>query len=66
MEFKRFTSVPLQSRFLSQTDTLSNKLLKLFEQRGGQMGLSLRFMLKDIVTPMAQVTNKHKCIINFN
>lgn len=41
-EFKRITTIPLQSRFLSQLDVLSDKLLKLFEKRGGQIGKQLQ------------------------
>ena len=29
--------MPLQSRFLSQLDVLSDRLVKLFEKRGGQI-----------------------------
>ncbi len=31
-EFKRITTVALQSRFLSQIDMLSDKLLKVFQK----------------------------------
>ncbi|KAM9354214.1 uncharacterized protein KZ484_012402 [Pholidichthys leucotaenia] len=44
-EFKRITTVPLQSRFFSQLDVLSDKLLKLFEKRGGQIGKHLQSIL---------------------
>lgn len=44
-EFKRITTMPLQSRFLSQLDMLSDKLIKLFENRGGQIGKRLKSML---------------------
>ncbi|XP_028292864.1 uncharacterized protein LOC114455680 [Gouania willdenowi] len=49
-EFKRITTMPLQSRFLSQLDVLSDKLLKLFEKRGGQLGKKLQ----NILAQMAQ------------
>lgn len=44
-EFKRITTMPLQSRFLSQLDLLSDKLLKLFKNRGGQIGKRLQSIL---------------------
>lgn len=39
------------SKFLSQLDVLSEKLLKLFEKRGGQIGRKLQHILAH----MAQV-----------
>jgi len=50
-EFKRITTMSLQSRFLSQIDLLTDKLLKVFQKRGGQMGRRLQ----TIMEPMAQV-----------
>ncbi|KAL7407602.1 hypothetical protein ABVT39_010973 [Epinephelus coioides] len=50
-EFKHITTMPLQSRFLSQLDVHSEKLMKLFKNRGGQMGRCL----ESIVAPMAEV-----------
>ena len=41
-EFKRISTVPLQSKFLSQLDLHSDKLMKLFEKRGGQLGEKLK------------------------
>ena len=43
--------MPLQSRFLTQLDVRSDKLLKLFEKRGGQIGKRLERTL----APMTQV-----------
>lgn len=37
--------MPLQSRFLSQLDVLSDKLLNLFKNRGGQIGKRLQSIL---------------------
>ena len=37
--------MPLQSRFLSQLDILSDKLLKLFKNRGGQIDKRLENIL---------------------
>lgn len=37
-EFKQITTVPLQSKFLSQLDLRSHNLTKLFKKRGGQLG----------------------------
>nr|XP_023655925.1 uncharacterized protein LOC111837808 [Paramormyrops kingsleyae] len=59
-EFKRITTMALQSRFLSQIDILSDKLLKVFQKRGGQR------RLQTIMEPMAQdddVDAGRECII---
>ncbi|XP_039464174.1 zinc finger protein 678-like isoform X3 [Oreochromis aureus] len=52
-EFKRITTMPLQSRFLSQLDYLSESLLKVFAKRSGQQGKKLKdiaaMMTDDIV-----------------
>ncbi|XP_074551476.1 uncharacterized protein LOC141808698 isoform X1 [Halichoeres trimaculatus] len=61
-EFKRITTIPLQSRFLSQLDVLSDKLLKPFEKRGGQIGKRLQ----SILTHMAEVDDVdvgRECVI---
>uniref|UniRef100_A0AAV2KAG7 Uncharacterized protein n=1 Tax=Knipowitschia caucasica TaxID=637954 RepID=A0AAV2KAG7_KNICA len=47
-EFKRLTTIPLQSRFLSQLDIFSNKLLALFKKRGGQIGKKLQELMKSM------------------
>ncbi|KAG7513756.1 hypothetical protein JOB18_015916 [Solea senegalensis] len=47
-EFKRLTTIPLQSRFLSQLDLLSQSLLRMFENRSGEQGKKL----KDIAATM--------------
>ncbi|XP_008278365.1 uncharacterized protein LOC103356092 [Stegastes partitus] len=49
-EFKRITTMPLQSKFLSRLDVLSDRRLKLFEKRGGQIGKRLQ----SIVAHMSQ------------
>ncbi|XP_053092636.1 uncharacterized protein LOC117597938 [Pangasianodon hypophthalmus] len=41
-EFKRITTVPLQSKLLSQLDLYSDKLMRLFKKRGGQLGERLK------------------------
>ncbi|XP_047229466.1 uncharacterized protein LOC124873030 [Girardinichthys multiradiatus] len=41
-EFKRITTIPLQSTFLSQLDHHFNNLMKLFKRRGGQFGQKLK------------------------
>lgn len=50
-EFRRITTIPLQSRFLSQLDILSDKLVKLFKKRAGQIGTHL----KTVLSPITQV-----------
>uniref|UniRef100_A0AAX7SGW4 Uncharacterized protein n=1 Tax=Astatotilapia calliptera TaxID=8154 RepID=A0AAX7SGW4_ASTCA len=53
--------MPLQSRFLSQIDVLSDKFIKVFKERGGQIGRRLQ----NILEPMAQddVDLVRECII---
>ncbi|KAI2647583.1 Inner spore coat protein H [Labeo rohita] len=61
-EFKRITTMSLQSRFLSQIDMLSDKLLKVFQKRGGQIGRRPQ----TIMEPMAEdddVDVGRECII---
>ncbi|XP_070402493.1 uncharacterized protein [Nothobranchius furzeri] len=41
-EFKRITTMPLQSRFLSQLDLLSESLLRVFAKRSGEQGKKLK------------------------
>ncbi|XP_026009335.1 uncharacterized protein LOC113013020 isoform X2 [Astatotilapia calliptera] len=41
-EFKRITTIPLQSKFLSQMDLHLDNLVKLFKRRGGQLGQRLK------------------------
>ncbi len=60
-EFKRITTMSLQSRFLSQIDLLSDKLLKVFQKRGGEMGRRLQ----TIMEPMAQVCQDLVCVYTF-
>ncbi|KAL7392335.1 hypothetical protein ABVT39_023167, partial [Epinephelus coioides] len=43
-EFKRITTMPLQSRFLSQLDLLSERLLRVFAKRSGEQGKKLKDM----------------------
>jgi hypothetical protein len=43
-EFKGVTTMPLQSRFISQIDLNSASLLRVFEKRSGQQGKKLRDM----------------------
>lgn len=47
-EFKRITNMPLQSRFLSQLDFLSENLLRVFAMQSGEQGKKL----KDIAAMM--------------
>ncbi|XP_030578575.1 uncharacterized protein LOC115801305 isoform X2 [Archocentrus centrarchus] len=44
-EFKRITTLPLQSRFLSQLDILSSKLIALYKKRGGLIGKHLKSIM---------------------
>ncbi|XP_063049282.1 uncharacterized protein LOC134443429 [Engraulis encrasicolus] len=61
-EFKRITTMPLQSKVLSQLDVYSGDLSRLFERRGGQLGERL----KGIVAELAHcddVDAGRECII---
>ncbi|KAL7872442.1 hypothetical protein SRHO_G00074250 [Serrasalmus rhombeus] len=59
-EFRRITTMPLQSRFLSQLDLHSANLLRVFVKRSGQQGK----MLRDIVAMMTDdVDAGRECII---
>ena len=53
-EFKRIATTPLQSRFLSQLDLLSQSLLRVFAKRSGEQGKKL----KDIAAMMTVRTFK--------
>ncbi|CAL8393718.1 unnamed protein product [Gadus morhua 'NCC'] len=56
--------MPLQSRFRSQLDVRSDKLLKLFEKRGGQIGKRLERTL----APMTQdddVDAGRECVLKW-
>lgn len=56
-EFKRITTMPLQSRFLSQLDFLSESLLRVFAKPSGKQGK----MLKDM-TDMMMVRTYQTCL----
>lgn len=58
-EFKRITTFPLQSKFLSQLDLHSDVLTRLFQKRGGQLGRKL----KRNIAPMADVSDRN--VTNF-
>ncbi|KAF3838956.1 hypothetical protein F7725_015245, partial [Dissostichus mawsoni] len=47
-EFKRITTKPLQSKFLSQLDLHSGTLMKLFQKRGGQLGGRLETIISQM------------------
>ncbi|XP_056591285.1 uncharacterized protein LOC130410568 isoform X2 [Triplophysa dalaica] len=48
-EFKRITTIPLQSKFLSQLDLHYESFLKVFERRPGQQGRKLKEMMSTVV-----------------
>ncbi|KAF3859055.1 hypothetical protein F7725_021454 [Dissostichus mawsoni] len=49
-EFKRITTIPLQSKFLSQLDLYSANLLKMFESTTGQKGKKLKALTNNMDT----------------
>ncbi|XP_045898695.1 uncharacterized protein LOC123966596 isoform X2 [Micropterus dolomieu] len=51
-EFKRITTVPLQSKFLSQLDLHSDNLMRLFQNRGGQLGKRLQRIIAQMADGM--------------
>lgn len=57
-EFLRITTKPLQTKFISQFDLLSDKLTKILEGKGGVKGQKIKavFARKDSVST-------HACII---
>ncbi len=50
-EFRRITTLPLQTKFLSQLDRFSDDLLKVFTKKGGV----IRKRIQDVMVPMSQV-----------
>ncbi|KAL2091655.1 hypothetical protein ACEWY4_013918 [Coilia grayii] len=60
-EFKRITTVPLQSKFLSQLDLHSDNLIRLFQKRGGQLGERLRAIVAELAD--CDVDGGRECII---
>ncbi|XP_078804610.1 uncharacterized protein LOC144992433 [Oryzias latipes] len=47
-EFRRITTMLLQSRFLSQLDIYTDKMMNLFKKRGGVIGAKLKHILEKI------------------
>ncbi|KAL1249299.1 hypothetical protein QQF64_020304 [Cirrhinus molitorella] len=61
-EFRWITTLPLQSKFLSQLDRFSDDLLKVFTKRGGVV----RKRIQDVMVPMSQnatIETKRECIL---
>uniref|UniRef100_A0A7N6FKA3 PB1 domain-containing protein n=3 Tax=Anabas testudineus TaxID=64144 RepID=A0A7N6FKA3_ANATE len=61
-EFKRITTVQLQSKFFHQLDALSEKLTRVFARKGGVLGKRI----KTIMVPMTQVESidiSRECIL---
>lgn len=58
-EFLRITTKPLQTKFMSQFDLLSDKLIKILESKGGVKGQKIKavFARKDSVST-------HVCILS--
>ncbi|XP_076854575.1 uncharacterized protein LOC143509604 [Brachyhypopomus gauderio] len=54
-EFKRITTMPLQSKFLSQLDSYSDNLSRLFQKRGGQLGERLKGIVAELAHGMDEV-----------
>ncbi|XP_034562508.1 uncharacterized protein LOC117829078 [Notolabrus celidotus] len=64
-EFKRITTMPLQSRFLSQLDLLSESLLRVFAKRSGEQGKKLKdiaAMMTDDIDAGRESSIKGLCI----
>nr|XP_023653589.1 uncharacterized protein LOC111836495 isoform X2 [Paramormyrops kingsleyae] len=61
-EFRRITTLPLQSKFMSQLDRFSDDLLKVFSKKGGV----IRKRIQDAMVPISQNDNietKRECIL---
>uniref|UniRef100_A0A8C7XWQ7 Sterile alpha motif domain-containing protein 3 n=1 Tax=Oryzias sinensis TaxID=183150 RepID=A0A8C7XWQ7_9TELE len=56
-EFKRITTMPLQSRFLSQLDFLSESLLRVFSKRSGKQGKMLKDLTDRMMVRTCQLSN---------
>nr|XP_057923636.1 uncharacterized protein LOC131125788 [Doryrhamphus excisus]XP_057923637.1 uncharacterized protein LOC131125789 [Doryrhamphus excisus] len=61
-EFKRITTVPLQSKFFSQVDLHTDNLTRLFQKRGGQLGERLKRITAQIAN-CDDVDAGRECII---
>ncbi|XP_020557693.3 uncharacterized protein LOC110014869 [Oryzias latipes] len=61
-EFKRITTVPLQSQFMSQLDIYSENLTGLFKKRGGQLGQRLKTVLAEM-DQCNDIDARRECII---
>ncbi|KAJ8334016.1 hypothetical protein SKAU_G00413350 [Synaphobranchus kaupii] len=55
-EFKRITTVPLQSKFLSQLDLHTDKMTRLLQKRGGQLGERLKTITAQMADGMDENT----------
>ncbi|KAM6920120.1 uncharacterized protein PEZ65_012164 [Lycodopsis pacificus] len=69
-EFRRCTTIPLESTFISQLDSYTPKFLKLFNSKGGAAGLRVRNVLIDLIKdPHASVVKKRdvtlRCLIEY-
>uniref|UniRef100_A0A3B3HUQ4 Uncharacterized protein n=1 Tax=Oryzias latipes TaxID=8090 RepID=A0A3B3HUQ4_ORYLA len=55
-EFRRITTMLLQSRFLSQLDIYTDKMMNLFKKRGGVIGAKLKHILEKIEKAIEDTT----------
>uniref|UniRef100_A0AAQ5ZT10 Uncharacterized protein n=1 Tax=Amphiprion ocellaris TaxID=80972 RepID=A0AAQ5ZT10_AMPOC len=61
-EFLRITTKPLQSKFMSQFDHFSDKLLKIFKSKGGMKGQRIKGVLA-ISDLCDNINTKRECIL---
>nr|XP_046263321.1 uncharacterized protein LOC124068860 isoform X2 [Scatophagus argus]XP_046263322.1 uncharacterized protein LOC124068860 isoform X2 [Scatophagus argus]XP_046269583.1 uncharacterized protein LOC124072313 isoform X3 [Scatophagus argus]XP_046269585.1 uncharacterized protein LOC124072313 isoform X3 [Scatophagus argus] len=61
-EFLRITTKPLQSKFLSQLDHFSDKLIQIFKSKGGVKGQKIKHILA-IKDSCDDINIKRECIL---
>ncbi|XP_077090383.1 uncharacterized protein LOC143741778 [Siphateles boraxobius] len=61
-EFMRITTKPLQSKFMSQLDHFSNKLMQIFKSKGGVKGQRIKEVLSITDSP-DNINTRRECIL---
>ncbi|XP_035256789.1 uncharacterized protein LOC118218310 isoform X3 [Anguilla anguilla] len=61
-EFKRITTVHLQSQFFSRLDLLADSLMRLYAKKGGVAGRKIRSIMARM-TQNETINIKHECVL---
>ncbi|KAE8290016.1 hypothetical protein D5F01_LYC11731 [Larimichthys crocea] len=61
-EFTRITTVPLLSKFMSQLDGYSDRLLKVFRKKGGEAGRKIR-LITAVMDKDPRIERRRECVI---